>query len=217
MVFHFNQARELIAKKLVADPYYSFTLEGLVELMPERLEAILNKCSSQQIARLHYHIDTNHDMEDKVINANVEFVRMGVLKERSKEKDRKSSGMVRDGDLKEFLDLHSIDYDIKEVDRNAAIQEADAIDSKLLGATVCNKELQNENGGELPPVLKKNNKKSEMRFISTWDLARATMNGKFCGIRSVGTVLKWARNYIRFSSALEWNWSYEDVLHFQLC
>ena len=117
-------------------------------------------CSSQQIARLHYHIDNNHDMEAKVINSNVEFVRMGILSER-KEKDRKSSGMVPDRVLKEFLDLHHIDVELKEVDRNSAIAAADAIDKEILGDSygeellpISEESKENENGGELPPVLK---------------------------------------------------------------
>lgn len=92
-------------------------------------------------------------MEAKVINSNVEFVRMGILKER---KDRKASGMAKDSDLKEFLDLHNIDVELKEVDRNSAITAADIIDKEILG-NASSDELEekeivgNSYGGELPP------------------------------------------------------------------
>ena len=91
-------AADAIDKEILGDSYG----EELLPISEESKEnenwvgapPSLKKCSSQQIARLHYHIDNNHDMEAKVINSNVEFVRMGILKERAKEKDRKSSGMV---------------------------------------------------------------------------------------------------------------------------
>ena len=87
------------------------------------------------------------------------------------------------------LGPHHIDVELKEVDRNSSIAAADAIDKEILGDSYggelppvkSEESKENDNGEELLPVLKKNNKVSQMHFISTWDLVRATMNGKFCG------------------------------------
>lgn len=106
-IYSFNDFRTILRQKLEQNPFCSLSSDELCNIIDGKYHDIVSKCDLDHLIRLKFWL-SREDIDSKIINMNTEAPRFGILAEH---KDQESYGMANHKDLKEFLDVHTCDYE----------------------------------------------------------------------------------------------------------